>query len=370
MKVLYDPQIFVLQEQGGISRYFAELIRCFNEHPELGIEPVLGFKESSNSALISLLAFPKRKTFHAPILIWASIFRALIFRPTISKVDIVHHTYFLKSFFRFANPKALHVVTVYDMIPEIFKQTTFPFKSHYSKKWYVKNSDAVLSISAKTAKDVERFYNFPAQDMLVTHLGVSGEFFRKELVQSRVPVIEERYILIVGNRHGYKDALTSFHAFEKITKENPNLKLVLVGGGKLTKSEVKTLKVLGIHEKTIQISASEEELPSIYARANALFFASRYEGFGFPPIEAMASGCPAIVADVDIMREVSKDAALYFTPGDADDLAAKYFESQTKELNLALVENGKAHAAHYTWYECAKNTAKVYRALSSSRTPE
>jgi len=102
------------------------------------------------------------------------------------------------------------------------------------------------------------------------------------------------------------------------------------------------------------------------ACADALVLPSFYEGFGFPPLEAMACGCPAIVSDRASLPEICGDAALYCNPDDVEDIAARMLEVATNEaLRAQLRERGLARARQFTWDRCASETLAVIERLQA-----
>jgi glycosyltransferase involved in cell wall biosynthesis len=102
------------------------------------------------------------------------------------------------------------------------------------------------------------------------------------------------------------------------------------------------------------------------AWADALVLPSHYEGFGLPPLEAMACGCPAIVSDRASLPEICGDAALYCNPDDADDIAARMLEAATSEATRArLREQGLARAREFTWDRCARETVALIERLEA-----
>ena len=108
---------------------------------------------------------------------------------------------------------------------------------------------------------------------------------------------------------------------------------------------------------------SDAELRALYERALCLAFPSVYEGFGLPPLEAMASGCPAVVSRAGAMPEVCGDAALYCPPGDADTLAAHIASVAADDaLRRSLVDRGRARARRFTWRQTALALARSLEA--------
>jgi glycosyltransferase involved in cell wall biosynthesis len=109
---------------------------------------------------------------------------------------------------------------------------------------------------------------------------------------------------------------------------------------------------------------SPTELASLYRRAACLVYPSLYEGFGMPPLEAMASGCPVAAADVGAIPEVCGDAAVLFDPTDVDAIAAGILEADERREELS--ERGLARAARFTWDETARKHETVYVATATA----
>lgn len=356
MRVLFDPQIFLIQKHGGISRYFVEIIKQFQANPELGVEPVFFTKNVHN-----LEAF---ESFEGLTLLdqgragepYRSLLEALI-KPVEHKgIDLVHHTFYLPGFReKFSGlPTA---VTLYDMIPEKFGARGRFGNAHYAKQSYLKKADIVLSISDTSTNEMKDVYGAENIDAKTTYLGVNDEFKPRLAKVSWAP---QKYLLYTGQRDGYKDILTAYQAFAS-ANIGLDVKLLLVGGGVLKDYEKSLCAKLGITDRVLQLSVSNADLPGIYSNAIALIFTSTYEGFGFPPLEALASGTPALVAKTPIAQEIYGDSVSYFQPGSSSELRQliqmAYFHPRFFDAKVA---EGLSVAAKFTWKACAQTTAKSY----------
>jgi glycosyltransferase involved in cell wall biosynthesis len=364
IRVMYDEQIFLLQEYGGISRYFTELIKAFEANPDLGVQPVLASDFVLNKYLLTetkslTVNYIRSKIFAAFLL----FLRMALKRKTKEPADIVHHTFYLPGFFgRFRG--TLKAVTLFDMIPENTDSQGRFWNPHFAKKGNLANADLVFSISESSTKDMRKEYGFELR-VVTTYLGVGSEYSPN---LSRLDWQSEKYFLFVGNRAGYKDFDLAIRAFATVTKDYPEVCLQLVGGGKVKSSEKKLAAELGVGGLISHRSVKPDELPNVYANALALVYPSRYEGFGLPLAEAMASGVPIIAADTPINNEIASRSASFFPIGSQSALANLMFQVIINPESFRdKIEEGKKRALDFTWHSCAEQTAAEYRKLVNER---
>lgn len=340
------------------------LIQAFRQDPQLGVQPLPGWTYGINAhAEHAGLSRP------IPLLDRLSAGRLASIglggyylanrraRATARTADILHYTY---SHPRFLAPgfRGVHVCTIYDMIPEMHPES-FPGRDpHVGKRQFVESCDVVVCISESTRRDLVRIYGDPGVPMPVTYLGVDPAFS----VGVPPPVdAPARYVLFVGRRDGYKDFATLAGAFAGLADDGTVL--VAVGGGRFTDAESARLARLGIADRTRHVDADDSTLPAWYAGALAFVFPSRYEGFGLPTLEAMASGTATVLADSSSHPEVGGDVARYFPPGDADSLGQVLAEILGDEqLRAGLARRGVQRAADFTWAATARTTAAAYAA--------
>ena len=353
MKVAIDEQIFALQKHGGISRIFYELINQFVTNPELGVD-VLPFDRPIINDYV-LLDPPMKEYLHA--VPSTSTITGLFKQAAPGKYDkqaeVVHHTFYLPpGLYRYRNAK--RIVTIHDMIPELMRNTKRRADFATRKRKFLEAADHVICVSQSTLNDVQRIWPDIQVPMTVIHHGVNPAFTHDALFDATLPA---NYILHVGNRAEYKDAWTLTQAFQKIAPEFPDLVLLYVGGAKPTPQEVKEWG------SNIQWrEATDLELPSIYAQARLCVVPSRYEGFGLPALEGLASGTPQILANTSSLPEVGGDAAKYFTPGNIPQLAELMNEVLTNQtLATEMVAAGLVQARNFTWEAHANATAGIYR---------
>ncbi|WPJ97375.1 glycosyltransferase family 1 protein [Coraliomargarita algicola] len=172
-----------------------------------------------------------------------------------------------------------------------------------------------------------------------------------------------RYWLYVGNRgFDYKNFDIVLQALQ-IQQEETEAHLVCFGGGILTDKEVARFEELKLSAKVHQISGNDELLSTYYANAHCLVYPSKYEGFGLPPLEAMATGCPVIASNAPPMPEIIGNAGLYFNPESPQELAS-IIQTLDRHTRESLIDLGVQHVAKYTWELSSEQTVAFYKSLS------
>ena len=132
----------------------------------------------------------------------------------------------------------------------------------------------------------------------------------------------------------------------------------------MTREESSIIDQSGMREHVMQLSLPDELMPRAYANARALVFPSRYEGFGLPVLEAMASGTPAVLCDSSALPEVGGSAASYFKVGDYEDLANELVTLLAdSSLQDKMRHEGMLRAKEFSWSRAAQQTADVYRSV-------
>ncbi len=352
-----DEQIFAIQRYGGISRLFTELARHLmaEDLPEVDLLPLNA--PVVNRYLLDDPVLSKALKLRQARNEWTALawyFTHLERR----RADIFHSTFYLPH--GLASAKGTRrVVTVYDMIPERMPQTRRRLDFLTLKRKYVEQADHVICISAATRDDLLATYGPINKEISVVPLGVDPRFRRDAPRLERLP---DRYVLFVGHRGQYKDASVLIRAFKALTGSQSDLKLAFVGGGRISSGERHEMAAAGILDRVVQVDLADADMPGAYAHAEAFVFPSRFEGFGLPVLEAMASGAPTILADATSLPEVGGPAARYFPPGDDVHLAA-ILEEVVSNVSVAsrMRSEGPTWAEKFPWSETAERTANVYR---------
>ena len=186
--------------------------------------------------------------------------------------------------------------------------------------------------------------------MHAIHLGVDHDLFTPDPAVDREP-----FLLYPARPWPHKNHARLLEAFRLVREARPDLRLVLTGAGH-DPAQPDGVECRG--------AVSTAELVSLYQRASALVFPSLYEGFGLPPVEAMACGCPVAASSAGSLPEVVGDAAVLFDPHDPASIAAGALEALARADDLRA--RGLAHAARFTWEATARAHDRVYEAAAVS----
>ncbi len=179
------------------------------------------------------------------------------------------------------------------------------------------------------------------------------------------------YVLFIGTDEPRKNIPALVEAFGEVSREVPDLLLVIAGRqtGHTERSEA-AISALApeVASKVVRLGPVDDATRSrLLAGAWVMAYPSRYEGFGFPVLEAMRAGVPVVAADVAVLREVAGEAALFADPGDVSSLAAALRSAATDgHRREELISSGKARAACFTWQATARGLASLYERAAGS----
>ncbi len=258
------------------------------------------------------------------------------------------------------------VVGIMDLAFERFKEY-YKAKDYLQLKYWTQASlmgaDKIITISEHTKKDICSLYAVPASKITVTHLGYDSTRFNTKV--TKTPQYAN-YFVFLGTLQPRKNLVRLIEAFAKL---NSKAKLVIVGmikegrGGWKYQPIFDKVSELGLKDRVIFTGyLPDVELPGIFKGALAYVLPSLYEGFGIPPIEAMATGIPVLVSKVSSLPEICGEAAIYIeNPYDIESIKVgleKILEIKPAE-KAKRVKLGLEWVKRYNWDETAKKTLEV-----------
>jgi glycosyltransferase involved in cell wall biosynthesis len=231
----------------------------------------------------------------------------------------------------------------HEAYPQFFSRPQLAYRRHiYGRS--VGSSRLVIAVSEHVRADLVERLGYPVERVRVIHHGVDHERFTPD-GRPREP-----FLLYPANWWPHKNHELLLEAFASVRRERPELRLVLTGSD----------HPAGLPEAVTSLGrVSDERLVELYRSAAALVFPSLYEGFGLPPLEAMACGCPVAVSRAAALPEVCGEAAVYFDPTSADGIAQGIVEVLDRPPG-----GGPERAAVFTWEEFAHRHDAVYRELA------
>ncbi|MEO8911780.1 MAG: glycosyltransferase family 1 protein [Candidatus Saccharimonas sp.] len=237
----------------------------------------------------------------------------------------------------------------------------------YVWKRIAKISDHVIAISNNTKLEYQKFSHIP--DDRISVIYEAGEVTIGKLTESKLPF--ERFIIYVGQQPDYKNIRRLGEAHQKLLDKFPDLGLALVGRmNPDTIANHKYFEKLGYQNIHFTGYLPDDERDWLYTKAVAYVFPSLMEGFGLPPLEAMAYGAPVVSSSASCLPEVLGEAAKYFDPLDTGDMANSIAEVITDDnLRNDLIKRGTIQVTKYSWRRMAEETHAVYlKALGTTKS--
>ena len=355
----------------GIGTYTRNLLRHLaridhdNEYvllchqSDLGIGAQLG--QNFRTVLERSSNYSVREQFHVPWVLHRE-------RP-----DVFHAPHYVM-------PPAVRcrsIVTIHDCIHLMFPQY-LPNRAAYlyakASMWSAaRRSQKILTVSEASKRDIIRFLNVPADKVIVVYNAIDERFgvAPSEEVIARVREryqLDHRFVLYVGNIKPHKNLVRLVEAFDRLrTRGFDDLTLLIIG------DEISKLPALrrAVHSHKLHKRVRflgylpDDTLAVLYRLAGVFVFPSLYEGFGLPPLEAMACGAPVVTSNVSSLPEVAGDAAVLVDPYDADSIAdgvAKVLSDPA--LRDEMRAKGIARAREFSWKRSVSRTREIYQEVA------
>lgn len=276
--------------------------------------------------------------------------------------------------------KVPYIITVHDLIRyfDLKGYSTYIHHPNLRDRFYlsldyrgVKKATRVIAVSQTTKHDLVQHLGIPEERISVVYEGIDHQ----RLKPTSRRLVDYPYLLFIGSEHPRKNFTGLLKGFSKLKSQGEFKDLKLLKVGKAGRPQVEfrkhTLQVvteLGLSNEVVFTDyVAREDLPAYYSGAECFILPSFYEGFGLPPLEAMACGCPVIVSNRASLPEVTGEAAIKVNPSDTDGIASAIRMILTDEhLKRELVSKGLEQARQFSWGKTARETLKVYKSVERS----
>jgi glycosyltransferase involved in cell wall biosynthesis len=326
------------------------------------------------------LPFCRPKWLPAGLYAWlnhAWLYLSARFRLRHSDVDLVH---ILDGSYAYVAARGgpPTVATVHDLIPWLRYQGRFGSdRGSLAAVMLVKRAfaglrrcDYLLAVSENTAEDLREHTGIQISKLSVAPVALAspfGEAANASAYQTSINA-DPQYILHVGNNGFYKNRAGVIRIFARLDDQS-DLHLVIAGAAPEA-ALIEQVRDLSIQDRVVFVEdIDDERLVQLYTHATLLLFPSLYEGFGWPPLEAMACGCPVVCSSEGSLREVAGPAALMAPAADESGLA-DLCQSILEDYSLAeqMSEKGRAHARQFTLERMAQQTIEAYKSAIHPQT--
>lgn len=289
------------------------------------------------------------------------------------QLDLMHTQYFIP----FSRPCPI-VCTIHDICFEHYRNI-FTKKEYLTQKLLIpyaaKNSVCIFTVSSHAKKDIQEHYNIREDKVIITYNATdpsfrkltSSELMLKEL-KRKFEIKADRYILSVGNLQPRKNLVRLIQAFIKLKKTEPEIQLVLVGKKAWMYDEILRTAIEGSEDIIFTDYVDQKDLVRLYNGAELFVYPSFFEGFGIPPLEAMACGVPVVVANATSLPEVVGDAGSYFDPYDIDSISESIkkmlYDTQQRER---AIEKGYKRVKAFAWERSSRIIMDTYQKILSQK---
>lgn len=365
MKIAISTSV-IQRGKSGVARYVFELVAALLRQP--GDHRLLLYVLEEDLTLfdgvsdrVELVSVPEKWRSPVKNVFWHQFVLPRLLRR--DGVDLLHIPSYRRMVWKAPCPM---VATIHDLAPfrlaEKYDKLRMFYGRHIARRLAARQV-AILTVSEFTAGDIDHFFGIPRERIHVTGNGIDHRRFHPDKTTS--PEETPFFLFVSRLEHPAKNHVRLIEAFDRFkTATGSDWRLVLGGSDWHGAEVIRAAAAKARHADAIEFPGfvSDEALPDLYRRAGAFVYPSLFEGFGLPPVEAMACGCPVISSDQGSLPEVVGDAALLVDPTSVPSIeAALTHVAASPELRKSLVESGLERARSFDWDETAVLTLQIYR---------
>ncbi len=355
----------------GVGSRAYQLLQHMGQQDDIQITPVL-LDGKDNSISVDKKTIKRISSLPSVLgsksVSWIRLARHL---PRFDMYDISNQTL---SFI--AKKRRPNIVTVHDIIELTHPQDSNAYILNKYLMSGISYAQTLVTVSEYTKRSIHEYFGIPESLITVIPNGVDEAYHHipnftssiayQELLQDYRITGKNPIILSVGSEHPRKNIKTVLRTIAILKKQFPNILLLKVGdagmlsGRKETLDTIDALRIKG----NVQLLGNipTERLNELYNIADALLFPSHHEGFGMPPLEAMAALCPVLCSNATSLPEVVGNGAIMHNPDDADAFAKSIIHIlRNADFKHSLLQKGKERAAQFTWKSASEKTLALYR---------
>jgi glycosyltransferase involved in cell wall biosynthesis len=361
----------------GVAQYVFSLLRAFDQSDVdaqfclFTLEEDIPFFEKLDDRFL-IIRVPER--FRPPVknIIWHQT--ALPRLAAELNLDLLHIPSYRRLLWSSPCPR---IGTIHDLAPFRVSKKYDLARMFYGRvvaKRLAWRQDKIIAVSENTARDIETFFGIPPRSICVIHNGLNhSHFFPRDLLNAREFAatrfgLTRPFLLYVARlEHPGKNHIRLIEAFEEFKRQTNSHWTLAFGGSNWHGANVIHQRIANSPQRD-EIKAlgfvSDEDLPILYSAAQGFVYPSLYEGFGLPPIEAMACGCPVICSDRGSLGEVVADAASIIDPEATSTMTHAFLKLASESgWRQALVQRGLSRSQYFSWHRTAQETLAVYKSF-------
>lgn len=375
MKVAFSTSV-IQRGKTGVAQYVFQLLRAMDaveSDTTFTLFTLAEDREFFSGLGPRFEIVPVAEKYRPPVknIIWhQTIFPGLL---RAHQIDVAHIPSYRRLMGRAPCAK---VGTIHDLAPfRVSKKYDLArmFYGQVVAKRLARSQDQIIAVSENTAQDIRKFFGIPQSRLRVIHNGIDHDRFFPREKSEAVRRIEGKYRLnkpfllyVARLEHPGKNHIRLIEAFERFkAATHPDWTLAFGGSDWHGAEEIHKRIAMSPCADSIKALGfvPDEDLPWLYSAAECFIYPSLYEGFGLPPLEAMACGCPVISSDSGSLGEVIGNAALRIDPWNISDMQNAISRVRMEpELAEKMRRQGLERAAEFSWERCAVETLKIYDA--------